>query len=48
MFGRDTYAGIGKTEIVEILVLAETADVDAYIRACIGNGIVHQVAENGV
>ena len=48
MFGRNADAGIGKTEIIVILVFAETADVDVYVGAGISDGVVHEVAEDGV
>ena len=37
---RNTYTGIGKTEIIEILVFAETTDIDMYIRPRISDGII--------
>ena len=48
MFGRNADAGIGKTEIIVILVFAETADVDVYVGAGISDGVVHEIAEDGV
>ena len=88
MFGRNADAGIGKTEIVVILVFAETTDVDVcvdgkrtetyqcefvsdfmqlqhetqqmasadvykrqvdvYVGAGISDGVVHEIAEDGV
>ena len=48
MFGGYAYTCVGKAEIIEILVFAEAGDVDAYVGARIGYGIVHQIAEDRV
>ena len=48
MFGRYAFACVGKAEVVEVLVFAETIDVDVDIVSGISDGIVHQVAEDGV
>ena len=48
MFGRHSDACVGKAEVVELLVFAETVDVDLDIVSGVSDGIVHQVAEDGV
>ena len=48
MFGLHPDSRIGKAEVIEFLALTEAADMDADIHTGIGDGIVRQVAENGI
>lgn len=48
VFGRHSRSRVGKAEIIELVVFAEAADADLYVRAGISDGIVRQIAEDGV
>ena len=48
VFRWNAYSCIGKTKIIEILVFAETVDINMDICSGIGYGIVCKISENGV
>ena len=48
VFRSYAYPCICKAEIIEVLVFAETADVYIYVGTSVGDGVVHQIPEDGV